>query len=36
MNIGVLGVGITKFGDGLVKAGESTIFASLDRAKVIA
>jgi hypothetical protein len=36
MNVGILGIGITKFGDGLAKAGERTIFASLDRAQVIA
>jgi hypothetical protein len=34
MKVGVLGIGITKFGESLVKARESSIFASLDRAEV--
>jgi hypothetical protein len=34
MKIGVLGIGITKFGENLVKVRESSIFASLDRTEV--
>ena len=35
MKIGVLGIGITKFGESLLKARESSIFASLDRTEVL-
>jgi hypothetical protein len=34
MKIGVLGIGITKFKESLVKARESSIFALLNRTEV--